>query len=311
MSSGSDSQPANTTNVIFIRYAPYIEERHVNFLETVYSTRVEAIENSPYADIQDVEIDDMFFNAGYDISSFPALYDVFGRSLAGLDIEIIFNSAFESIVGQDKISDDVRAESALISDRIAQDDIKRFMVRMRDLNAVCSSSYIVGMSLIECNWVKEVERMSLDKRFEVVTDVVVKFNKSLDWQRKIVTSYAQSMKDYYTLRMDFDEINSYNKSRNVLWPFEVLDFENAALGALVRAATYQKIVGFNRSRSALSTALTIASATVQGASIGGSVGGGYGALGGAVIGFKIGVTQILLERGNFGWVAAALTWAIF
>ena len=73
---GSSSSPYTWSE---IRYAPYVEARHYNFLNTVYSSRVAAINNSPFAAYTDIEVDNAFFGAGYTISSFPSLYDMYRK----------------------------------------------------------------------------------------------------------------------------------------------------------------------------------------------------------------------------------------
>jgi hypothetical protein len=72
-----------------VRYAGYIEDKHKDFLNVVAAQRANIIDDSPYAGFVDIDIDPAFFGTGYLISSFPSLYDMFGKFMAGLDIDTI------------------------------------------------------------------------------------------------------------------------------------------------------------------------------------------------------------------------------
>ena len=79
-----EGQPSDTTTTV--RYPQYVEEAHQSFLELVATYRDAAIDDSPFADWTDIEYSDAFFGSGYTIASFPSLYDMYGKFLAGLDI---------------------------------------------------------------------------------------------------------------------------------------------------------------------------------------------------------------------------------
>ena len=305
------SIPANTTNTITIKYAPYIEEHHKGFLDYISAHNEIALANNPYNLYADIDINPAAFSIGYEISDFPVLYEMYGKHMSGMDVEIVYDSTFSKIINSSEIANNINEDKVTLTDSIIKTELFNYMLEMRNINAVISSSFIIGKANIESKRLKDIEKLSLDYRMNNVKDVQVKFNEQLDFSRKVITSYAECMKKYYVMRLMTSERNETLKSRKELWSLEVLDFKQNALGALVRAASYQKIVGFNRERSDLSKALSIASATVTGATIGAQVGGGYGALGGAVIGFKVGITQMLLESSDYNWVTAALVWAVF
>ena len=147
MGGGGGSAPAYTWSEI--RYAPYIEARHSDFLLSVYSARIGAISNSPFANYTDIEVDNAFFGAGYTISSFPSLYDMYGKFMAGLDIEALWTQEYNDTIDSSVVNDLIAAEGALIDDEIETTSIPRLQTGMRDLNSVMSSSFVVGKSLIE------------------------------------------------------------------------------------------------------------------------------------------------------------------
>ena len=81
--------------------------------------------------------------------------------------------------------------------------------------------------------------------------------------------YAEIMKFYFSAKTDIDEINYAMVAKNALWPFTVLDYERAALGAL-QGATNQKtdVAGASTTARVLSGAL---SGAAMGAMVGGQI----------------------------------------
>jgi len=135
----------------------------------------------------------------------------------------------------------------------------------------------------------------------------------LNWNKIVIGTYAEIMKLYYSAKTDVDELNYSMAARNLLWPFTVLDYERAALGALQGATnTKTGTAGASTASRVLSGALSGAS---LGASVGGAIGGttttvnaagqsvtsatqyagmsgsGWGAIGGAVLGIAAGATS--------------------
>ena len=119
---GSSSSPYTWTE---IRYAPYIEARHSDFLNSVYSARVGAISNSPFAAYTDIEVDNAFFGAGYTISSFPSLYDMYGKFMAGLDIEALWTQEYNDTIDSTVVNSLIAAEGDLLDDEITTTSLPR------------------------------------------------------------------------------------------------------------------------------------------------------------------------------------------
>lgn len=292
MGSSNSSGHANTTHQKFTRYAPYIETQHSIFLNDIYAQRNAMIDNSPYASCVALDINDAFFSTGNVISDFASLYDMFGKFMSGLDIEITWNNAFENTFDKTEINEVVVAEMALADDKITN-DLTSFQLNMRELNSVVSSSFVVGKAMIENARIKILSKISLESKLGLVSDVQIKVDASLNWAKKAITSYAEFMKAYYQFKPDIDDYNTINVARDKLWPFTVLDFERAALGALQGTTSYIKTQTLSRTRSTLSSVLLVASYTVTGAYIGSSV-PGLGTVMGGVIGFFVGIAMLFL-----------------
>jgi len=282
---GGDSQ---TT----VRYAPYIESAHSAFLCLIAGARDTVINDSPFAGYVDIEVDDAFFGAGYLISSFPSLYDMYGKFMAGLDIEALWTQVFEDTVNSSQVGTLVAAEAVLLDDDIDINAIPRLQTGMRDINAVMGSSYVIGRAIIEDARVKSLSKFSADLKYRLIPVASSRWSTHLEWNKGVVGTYAELMKFYYSAKADIDEANYAMSAKNKLWPFTVLDFERAALGALqgatnsktdvAGASTASKVIGGALSGAAMGAMVgsawnTPATETVAASSAGSAWGAGAGA----------------------------------
>lgn len=263
-----------------IRYAGYVEEHHQDFLQAVQSSRQGIINGSPFVDYTDLDIDAAFFGTGYLISSFPSLYDMYGKFMAGLDICALDSQIFEDTVNSTEISNLVSAEAAMLDDDIEMKLLPRFQTGMRDANAVMSSSYVLGRVALEDTRVKAISRFSAELKYRMIPVAAQKWQVHLEWNKNVVMNYAEIMKLYYSAKMDVDGLNYQMAAKDKLWPFTVLDYERAALGALQGATKTTSDVaggGVSGTSKAIGGALA-------GAAMGTAINPGWGTAIGAVVG---------------------------
>ena len=281
---------------IEMRYAGYIESKHQAFLNEVQAKRIATVDDSPFSGYTDIIIDDAFFGAGYLISSFPSLYDLYGKFMAGLDIDVLYSQLFEDTVNAPEINDLVSAEASLLDDDIETNIIPRFQVGMRDINSVMSSSFLVGKAIIEDARVKSLSKFSAELKFRMIPIATQRWQTHLEWNKNTVMAYAEIMKLYFSAKMDIDDFNYSMDAKDKLWPFTVLEFERAALGALQGARNESREV------AGASTAAKAVSGALSGAAVGGMVGGGISGattgstmgLPGAIIGGVLGAASAFL-----------------
>lgn len=288
MGGGGSDVPANTSTRV--KYAEYIETRHKSFLANIATRRDYVINDSPFANYTEIEVDDAFFGSGYTIASFPSLYDMYGKFMAGLDIEALWSQLFEDTVNSTVVNTLVAAENDLIDDEIEESSLPNLQIGMRDINSVMSSSYIVGKTLIEDTKTKRISKFSADLKYKLIPIAQRRWEAHLDWNKLVIGVYAEIMKLYFSAKTDVDEVNYAMASKHRLWPFTVLDFERAALGALQGAMTSKTDV------AGASTASKVIAGALNGAAMGAMVGGQITQTAGAV------------EAGT-GAVAAGTTYA--
>ena len=272
------------------RYAPYIEVLHEDFLDTVVEHRV--IDESPFG-YTSQEASAAFLGIGYAISNFPSLYDMFGKFMAGLDIESLWNSVFENNFDRPEVTADLVASIEIIDDKTIRKKLSDFQLRLRGINAVSTSSFVIGRAVIEDKRIKDISKVSIKSKKSLLPEIGKEYATQLNWNKKTLTDYALVMKEYFLWKTDQDSANYSFASRNALWPLTSLAFEGAALGVMQSAAVFNKTME-PRERSTVSKVLLVASYTATGAYYG-SAFGPWGTVIGGVIGFIIGIAIIYLE----------------
>lgn len=262
MGSSSSSGSQKTT----IRYAGYIETQHSTFLSLIASYRNIALAANPFATYTDVEVSDAFFGSGYTIASFPSLYDMYGKFMAGLDIEVLWTQTYEDTVNSPIVGTLTSAQAALLDDDIETNSIPRLQTGMRDINSVMSSSFPVAKAIVEDGRVKSLAKFDAEMRYRLIPVAEARWQTHLQWNQQVVSIYAEIMKFYYAAIHDVNEDNYAMAAKSALWPFTVLDFERAALGAL-QGATNQK-----SDVAGASTTARVLSGALSGAAMGAMVG---------------------------------------
>ncbi len=301
MGGGSSSSPIQMT---YVMYAPYVEARHSAFLNDMYAYRVQACANNPFGSYADLNVlvDPAFFGTGYYIASFPSLYDMFGKFMAGMDIEALWEQEYNDTLESPAINALVTAEGALLDDEIETTSIPRLQTGMRDINSVMSSSYIIGRSLIEDTRTKLAEKFSAELKYKLIPIAQERWKTHLDWNTQVVRVYAELMKFYFTAKTDIVEFDYGKHASYTLWPFTVMDFERAGLGALQGATVTAKegVAGASTASKVLSGAL---SGGAMGAMIGSNISASSGSLlslggstyagAGAIVGAGLGIAAAL------------------
>lgn len=276
------------------RYAPYVEGHHHEFLNEVEGIRQDIIEDSPYVGYDGVDTDAVYFSAGMTIGLFSSLYEVYGKHMASLDLDSVWNYALSETVNRDEIQEKAAKEIIQVNDALINEELPNFQAEMRGINAVNTSSFVVGKSIIEGNRVKELCRINRDALGEELPGAYTRFLETLGWNKNVVVEYAKAMKDYFSSRAKADDLELSYAVKDRLWPFEVLDFERATLAALQGPISWDKSME-KMPRSPLSRSLLIGSYAWSGMMVGSAIYPGVGTIVGAVVGFVIGVAIVMLE----------------
>lgn len=279
-----------------MRYAPYVEEHHNVFLDVMEARREVAIAVSPFASYTFDVIDEDFFGVGYLISSFASLYDMFGKFMAGLDVETLWNAAVTAVLTPAEVQDHINKQKEILDAQIILKTLPDFQRGMRDINAVASSSFVVGTAMIEDRKIKDLGVICTEAISQLIPTAQKQWKDTMDWNKGLITTYAKLMRDYFSSRMATDEAHYKMGVDGEMWPFTVLDYERKGLKALTPVTKQAKQLAAGFAGSPAMKAVIVLSWTIQGAYIG-STWGPYGTAIGAVIGFIIGLADAFLLQG--------------
>lgn len=279
MGSGGGGGGGDSTTTI--RYAEYIETKHESFLSTTASAVSTALSGTnPYDYYQVVQSgDDAYFGDGYAIASFPSLYDMYGKFMAGLDVELLWSQVLAATQDDATVTTMSQAHADLLSDDIEETALPRFQQGMRDINAVMSSTFVIGKSLIESARTKSIAKFDADVRYKLIPIAAERWRAHLTWNQQMIGTYQTMITSYYNTALAHSDANMDNYVKQTLWPFTVLDYERANLAALQGATSSTAPAG-----SEPSAARKAIGGAVSGAAMGAQIGGPVGAVAGGVLG---------------------------
>ncbi len=286
---GGGGTSGNTTTTV--RFAPYVEAKHNEFIFGVSRAVGRHQNKSPYKNYTDIDVENTFFNSGYTIKSFPGMFNMYKYHMLETDIGKLYDKIFLDSTEGPIITDMIAVEAQTLSDDITTTADPRFSVGARDLNAVMSSSFIVGRSLMENTRIKAMAKFSAEVRFKMITATLDKWKTQLSWSRERAHGYAEMMKFYLSSKMDVDNHNTEIHAKNELWEFSVLSYQGRALGILTGAKdTSTAVQGASRTNKVIGSALSGAAAgAMYGATEGSMVSPGWGTAIGTVLGAAIGL----------------------
>lgn len=280
-----------------LRHAPYLEHAHSEFLQVMKAQRNIAIAVSPYADYTFEPVEEDFFGVGYLISSFPSLYDMFGKFMAGFDVEGMWTKAVASILSPEEVQENIQEQVKLIDDRIVLHDLPEYQRKMRDSNSVVSSSYVIGTAMMEDERVKSVGKLSLEATTALIPKAEEKWINGLNWNQDVIKRYALTMRDYFSVRIATDEMQYHMAHKNLMWPLDVLDYERAGLAAFDPKTPQAEYTEKPFAQTTAGRAISIVSWTATGAYIGSEIYPGIGTVVGGVIGFAVGLIDAFILNG--------------
>lgn len=285
MGSGGGGSSGDQTNTI--RYAPYVESKHQAFLNAMATKRGAVIDESPFSTFTDFDIDTAYLGSGILISSYSSVFGTFETFMKNVDIDQLFIDTLDSTLTNEAVKNAVAAEGKLLSDDLETDALPRFMAGARDINAVMSSTFVMGKSNLEAKRLKLLSKFSTRLKISLIPFAQDRWSKTLNWKANIAQVYSALMNAYLSSSYDADKYNYEMKAKDSLWPFTVLEYERAALGALQGAKTENSSVAGSSVSDTAKVVGGAASGAVGGAYIGAQIGSGYPGIGtaiGAVVG---------------------------
>lgn len=263
----------------YTRYADYVEDSHKVFLWNHLEPVRDSLEfDSPYDSFDFIEIENAFFGAGYTIDSFPSLYDMFGKFMAGLDIDVLYDQIATETLDGDVVHSAVSAEATRLSDELEDVAAPRFQAGMRDMNAVMSSTFVLGNTILENERIKALSKYTSDLQIKLLPVTIERWKRHLEWNDKVVDRYINIVRLYFSAAMDVSITNYDINAKNKVWPFTIYEYFRSCLGGMQGATTS------GCSEPGPGRAMKTIGGAMAGASTGAQVGGWPGAIVGGIAG---------------------------
>jgi hypothetical protein len=290
-----------------IRYYGGIEDAYNGLRHLAKPVVVALYDDSPYsAGFDVIAPEDAFFAAGYVVSDFPSLYDMFGKFMAGLDIEVL-RSQIQLDFIRGTVSEELKTTNR-INENYDTDTVilPKLKASMQNMNAVMSSSFIDAQTTVYSNMEKRINTYNANIDMKLLDNAIQWASKHLEWNVQVISSYNKIINDYLTSNANYLSSKASVVKMDKLWPFTVFDQYRAIVGCLNGAAAAQntKDPGWSRAVSgAVGTASFLASPTGQ------WVTNSLGITGGDAVGAGATTSQIMdsssLASEAAGWEAFA------
>jgi hypothetical protein len=238
---------------VTVRYAPYLEKTHriltgVDIVAGPINTMLQALNaafyKSPYkTGYKELTPERGFFGViegdpgrTYLLEDFPSLWDMFGKFMGGLDLHLLWADVYEDTVHGPEIANSIDAHSALLRDEIDIKVLPAFLAGMRDINAIQSTSFIIGKAIIYDTHTKVVSEYGANLRIAALDLSYKIWFKHLDWSAGVVGTYSELFKLYFATKMENDARQLEYKVKDALWDLGLFEYARAFTGALNGAA---------------------------------------------------------------------------
>ena len=192
-----------------------------------------------------------------------------------------------NIIDETTLAAATTAHGAVLDDRLTSDVLPRFQSGMRDINAVISSSFTIGQSVLEAFNTREVadfdaklRLQSYGQRNQMIMQGTTDMIKLLELKLRLKESVSRSTTDSYRAKVlmkkeELDEQLDID-DKEYRWGLELYQYGGNILSSISGSAL-STTKGPSKMQSALGGAMS-------GAAAGAMVGGPWGAAAGAVIG---------------------------
>lgn len=285
MGGGGDEESGDTT----IHYAPFLETAVGEMIDhsgadtldkSVFQAMNEAFGQSPFGDAGILDPDRAYFGEDYTRTSFPTMFDMYGKFIGGLDVHSLWEQTYNGLLDSPAVSAMLEAEGQRLTDDLEQVQLPRFEAGMRDIGAVNSSAFVLGRALLEDARIKALNEFSAKVQIAQFNQSAAMWQTHLDWNKNVYLTYHDLQQGYDNALQNANEQNLGFAARNKLWDLSLYEYGRAVAGVLNGAAATAE----NPNTKELSTTSKVLSGAAAGAAAGSYAGLGWGTVIGGVLG---------------------------
>ena len=292
-----------------VTHAAYLEAVHASWLDhagadtisdSVTDVMNSALGNSPWTVLS-------AYNPDAAIAAYEAELAAFKVLLSGLlettDWETLYNKADTVLAGvaEAAIIADAAAFGSILDSDMNTKILPRFRRGMQDINAVVSSAFVLGQSVIEGFRDREIAKYTSQLRLDInskkitaVDQMIQMMSRRIAWNESLTRMTVESNRIKIVAKKEESDLNATYDEEDGKWDLEVFQYGANAMAAISGGVAGAKLKPPSQLQSAIGGGMMGAAA---GGMIGGAIAGGetgsmagpYGAAIGAVLGAAMGM----------------------
>lgn len=230
---------------------------------------------SPYAGFTPVDVDTAFLGT-HTLSEFVAPYTRL-NTFGAINIESKFDDYLAD--DEDRVNAVVNADSVLLDEEIETRILPKLQASIIDLNAVQSTSYVLGEAIIRDSKLKMIAKQRADLRLQRLAsgsevairrvDLLIQFHKTL------ATLAPELARVYSQTRHDMDGLEFEMLMKDAAYDLTVFQYGVNVMASIAGAASVTNVGSTQKTAGGAIASLATGAAT--GAMVGGPIGGGIGA----------------------------------
>lgn len=258
-----------------VSHAAYLETIHADWLnntglDTMTSSVTDvmntAIANSPWTALAAYDPD-------ADITAIENGLDAFLTILAGLsdtvDWAALYAQAEASINGPGDalIAADIAAFEAQLDDNVAVRILPRFRRGMQDINAVVSSSFVIGEAIIEAFQARDVAKYATglyvdnnNKKLNATEQMVQMMARRVGWRESYVRMLVEAKRIKIVAKKEQTERDAEIDEHDAKWDLEVFQYGGNLMAAIGSGTAIPNMAGKNKTASAIGGGMSGAAA---------------------------------------------------
>ena len=286
---------------------------HSDYLETIHSSWLSHMgvdtTSSSITDVMDSALGNSpwtglsAYNPDADITAFENGLSDFLTILTGLsdtvDWATLYAQAETSINGPGDalIAADIAAFEAQLDDNVITRILPRFRRGMQDINAVVSSSFVIGESIIEAFQARDVAKYSSalyidnnSKKLMATEQIINMMSRRIGWRESYARMLVDSKRIKIVAKKEQIEADTAIDEHDAKWDLEVFQYGGNLMAAIGGGTAIPNMAGKSKTASAIGGAMTggVLGGMIAGAQAGGMAGNPYTVVAGAVIGAAAG-----------------------
>lgn len=235
------------------------------------------LHNSPYSGEVAYDPDD-------DISAFLAALVDFDSEIDDIVTTWVTTLATARSESSTVVTDATTAHAALLDDRLTTEVLPRFQAGMRDVNAVISSSFVLGQAVLEAFNTRDVAEFSARLRLQKEADGLELVRMKMSFKDSITKTIVEARRIKAVLKKEELDEQIALDEKEYRWPLELYQHGANMLSSISgsavsvpdkvqRPSTLGGVLSGAASGAMLGTASTIPGGTLIGAGLGAILGG--------------------------------------